>query len=135
MPAIILGSQTFNATVFDGIKSPLTAKRAPQQVKPVRRETWVVLDFANGAQEPIYRESAANTIARVFDWECAWEMVPAGTRTAVELVEATTSWYTATIEGVAYAVQTKPGSYSVDIATVLPNGTSYYNLQLTVGQL
>lgn len=128
---------TLNGVVFNGLPSdPESTPRAPQKAPRQLSKAGIALRSDNGTRRTILVPSTSRPNAVVLDWVLEWKRVPLATRNAVFNIACLTSTFSFTDPDGTRTVQLPPdqGAYTEELDIVAPDGTTYYNVTLTVQQ-
>lgn len=133
MPNVTLNSVSFSDSIMLAISSPSTARRAPQRVIPLGpKHVGENVEGANGYETVVRREATSGTLAVKRAWRLEWDLVPEGTRAAVETVQLLGTAFTAVLPSGTYTVQCKLDELEQTPRETIPGGIIYWDVKLTI---
>lgn len=107
----------------------------PSDAQKTTEKIGAVHIAANGNRTWIQRVDAGSNPIHKRQWTIPWKDVPEAVRAAVEAIFllATTFPYVDQ-HGTSYTVQCEADGYNESVTTIAPDGTLYYDVELTVYQ-
>lgn len=105
----------------------------PSDAPKTTEKIGVLLQGANGKRTWVQRVTSGGAAIHKRQWQISWNDVDATVRAAVEAIFllATTFPYVDQ-HGTTYTVQCEADGYSDAVTTIAPDGTLYYDVELTI---
>lgn len=127
MPNVTLNGTTFTG----GVYTPDTTRKAPQTIVPDPRKIGVLKVSPNGTRIWIQRLNGSTPIVKS-TYKLTWNMVPETTRAAVRAIFDLGATFTAILPSGTITVQCEESDYEERPTETLPDGTTYYDITLTL---